>query len=149
MTSAELLALLQDFYRERAALMLRHIAVARHVGNLDFNNTYQYVINREDNHLAWVRAAVEELGGVAPSPGDEPTIQSSKSTNFVSNLIADDARGNHRGKARFGSHVSLSGGVSVLSIDVYHGINRKNAKYRIVPTCAMRVSVLVGVCMPR
>jgi hypothetical protein len=93
-TSAELLALLQDFYRERAALMLRHIAVARHVGNLDFNNTYQYVINREDNHLAWVRAAIEELGGVAPSPGDEPTIQSSKGTNFVSNLIAEDARGN-------------------------------------------------------
>ena len=54
-----------------------------------------------------------------------------------------------RGKARFRSHVSRSGGVSVLSIDVYHGISRKNAKYRIVPTCAMRVSVSVGVCMPR
>ena len=58
-------------------------------------------------------------------------------------------RGERRGEASGRLHVTLSGGVSVLSIEVYQGISRKNAKYRIVPTCAMRVSVLVGVCMPR
>ena len=51
-TPTELLALLQECYTERLALVLRHEAVARRVGNLDFNNTYQYLINREETHLA-------------------------------------------------------------------------------------------------
>jgi hypothetical protein len=90
-TSSELLALLQEFYRERAALWLRHIARSRHVGNLDFNNTYQYVVSREETHLEWVRAAIEELGGAAPAAGDDPAVDP-PARDRMSEFIADDAR---------------------------------------------------------
>jgi hypothetical protein len=90
---AELRGLLQEFYAERAALWLRHIAVARHVGNLDFNNTYQYVVSREDTHIAWLRSAIEELGGVAPPPGAEPVIAPSKAKDFAVGLMREDAAG--------------------------------------------------------
>jgi hypothetical protein len=90
---AELLALLQEFYAERAALWLRHIAVARHVGNLDFNNTYQYVVSREDTHIAWLRSAIQELGGVTPPPGAEPVIAASKAKDFARGLMREDAVG--------------------------------------------------------
>jgi hypothetical protein len=93
-TAAELLALLQAFYAERVAIWLRHIAVSRHVGNLDFNNTYQYVVNREDTHIAWLRSAIEELGGVAPPPGAELLIEASKAKDFAVSLIREDADGN-------------------------------------------------------
>jgi hypothetical protein len=92
-TSSELLALLQDFHRERAALWLRHIARARHVGNLDFNNTYQYVVNREETHLEWVRAAIGELGGAAPPAGDEPAVNA-PARDRAAEFMAEDARAN-------------------------------------------------------
>jgi hypothetical protein len=92
-TTTELLAFLQEFYAERAAIWLRHIAVSRHVGNLDFNNTYQYVVNREDTHIAWLRSAIEELGGVAPPPGAEPLIEASKAKDFATSLMREDASG--------------------------------------------------------
>ena len=93
MKPTELVALLQEFYAERVAIWLRHIAVARHVGNLDFNNTYQYVVNREDTHIAWLRAAIEELGGTAPPPGAEPVIEASKGKDFAPGLMREDAAG--------------------------------------------------------
>ena len=71
MKPADLLALLQDCYRERLAMTLRHQAVARHVGHMDFNNTYQYVIAREDTHLSWLRTAIVELGGAAGARGGQ------------------------------------------------------------------------------
>lgn len=65
MKPADLLALLRDFYRDKATLRQRHVAGARLVGNYDFNNTYQYVINREDLQLSWLRDAITDLGGSA------------------------------------------------------------------------------------
>jgi hypothetical protein len=62
---ADLLALLREFYRDKAALRQRHVAGARLVGNYDFNNTYQYIINREDLQLSWLRDAILDLGGSA------------------------------------------------------------------------------------
>jgi hypothetical protein len=44
---AELIELLRECYRDKSALHQRHIAAARLVTDYDFNNTYQYVINRE------------------------------------------------------------------------------------------------------
>ncbi len=90
MTPTELAAVLQECYAERLALMLRHQAVARHVGNLDFNNTYQYVIAREDTHLAWIRAAVEERGGVVPESASEPALEA-RTAEAVLALIREDA----------------------------------------------------------
>lgn len=63
MKPADLLALLREFYRDKAALRQRHVAGARLVGNYDFNNTYQYIINREDVQLSWLRDAIIDLGG--------------------------------------------------------------------------------------
>jgi hypothetical protein len=60
---SDLLALLQDFHREKLAALLRHQAGARLVGQYDFNNTYQYIVNREETQLSWVAAAIAELGG--------------------------------------------------------------------------------------
>jgi Mn-containing catalase len=64
---AEQLALLQDFYRDRLALMNRHVEGARIVADYEFNNTYQYIIAREEVHIAWLRAAVADLGGTVPT----------------------------------------------------------------------------------
>ena len=62
----DLLPLLQEFYREKLAAMLRHQAGARLVGQYDANNTYQYIINREETQLSWVAAAILDLGGRSP-----------------------------------------------------------------------------------
>ncbi len=67
----DLLQLLDEFFREKSRLRDRHVAAARVVGQYDFNNTYQYVIAREDQHLAWVGDAIRQLGGAlgeAPAP---------------------------------------------------------------------------------
>ena len=65
MKPAELVALLQECYRDRLALVERHKAVAVHVSNYDANNTYQYVINRDARagaaFLAKWRPRVESL----------------------------------------------------------------------------------------
>jgi hypothetical protein len=74
---ADLLQLLQEFYKEKSALRARHVAAARLVGDYNFNNTYQYVINREDVHLAWLRDAIADLGG-APEDAAEPQLQASE-----------------------------------------------------------------------
>jgi hypothetical protein len=64
---AEQLALLQDFYRDRLGLMNRHVEGARVVADYEFNNTYQYIIAREEVHISWLRAAITDLGGQAPT----------------------------------------------------------------------------------
>jgi hypothetical protein len=60
---SDILALLQEFHRDRLAALLRHQASARLVGQYDANNTYQYIIGREETQLSWVAKAIEELGG--------------------------------------------------------------------------------------
>lgn len=70
---SDLLSLLQDFYREKLAALLRHQASALQIGQYDVNNTYQYIINREETQLSWVAAAIDQLGGAPPEasePGD-------------------------------------------------------------------------------
>jgi hypothetical protein len=89
----ELLALLQSCYQERLALLQRHQAVARHVGNLDANNTYQYLIAREETHLSWLQVAIEELGGTVPAAGATPEVAAPRAADALSALIRDDAQG--------------------------------------------------------
>ena len=76
MKPAELLQLLNEIYRDKSALRARHVAGARLVGNYDFNNTYQYVINREEVHLSWLRDAIADLGGT-PQDAAEPQLSAS------------------------------------------------------------------------
>lgn len=65
MKPADLLALLQGFYRDKLALYRRHEAGAQQVRSYEFNNAYQYVLAREAVHLEWLRSAIQELGAVA------------------------------------------------------------------------------------
>ena len=44
-------------------MMLRHQAGARLIAQYDVNNTYQYIINRDDMQLSWLETAIDELGG--------------------------------------------------------------------------------------
>ncbi len=76
MKHADLLQLLRDFYREKSALRARHVAAARLVTDYDFNNAYQYVINREDVHLTWLHDAVKDHGGT-PEDAAEPKVTAS------------------------------------------------------------------------
>jgi len=87
---ADLLNLLREFYREKAALRDRHVAGARFVSNYDFNNTYQYVISREDVQLNWVRDAIADLGGTVDD-GPEPELRpSGKGEDAQRSIIRDD-----------------------------------------------------------
>jgi hypothetical protein len=87
---AELLQLLREFYREKSALRARHVAGARLVGDYNFNNAYQYVINREEVHLAWLRDAIVDLGGT-PEEGPEPQITAS-GKDAAMTIFRDDSR---------------------------------------------------------
>jgi hypothetical protein len=60
---AELRALLEECYRDKLGLLQRHVAAARLVDPYEFNNTYQYVIAREETELQWLREAVAAEGG--------------------------------------------------------------------------------------
>jgi hypothetical protein len=86
---AELLQLLREFHREKSALRARHVAAARLISDYNFNNTYQYVINREDVHLAWLRDAIADLGGT-PEEAPEPTIQAS-GKNAAQTIFSEDS----------------------------------------------------------
>jgi hypothetical protein len=87
----ELLATLRDFHKGKLGMRQRHVAVARHVSNYDFNNTYQYVIAREDVHLSWLEAAIAELEGKAEDVG-EPEIAAPKKKESFLPLVEEDAR---------------------------------------------------------
>ena len=76
MKHADLIQTLLDFYREKSALRQRHVAAARLVTDYDFNNAYQYVINREDVHLTWLHDAVKDHGGTAEDV-PEPKVTAS------------------------------------------------------------------------
>ena len=66
-----MLAILLEFHRDKLTLRQRHVAVAKQVSQYNANNTYQYVINREDVHLSWLDAALAELDAT-PRPWPSP-----------------------------------------------------------------------------
>jgi hypothetical protein len=95
----ELQALLTEFAAERLALLERHEASARVVSNYDFNNTYQYVINREETHLSWVQSALAEYGAVLPPAGssalpapEAPKVKKKAEAGAFRSILEDDAR---------------------------------------------------------
>jgi len=88
--ATELLALLSEFYRDKLAMRQRHVAVAKHVPHYDFNNTYQYIIAREDVQLNWLSDAITDMGG-ALEDLPEPNIHTSgKGADIQSHLIDED-----------------------------------------------------------
>ena len=99
MKPSELLQLLREFHREKSALRARHVAGARLVTDYNFNNTYQYVINREETHLSWLQNALAEYGAVLPSAGADalpapsaPKRSSTIESGAFRGILEDDAR---------------------------------------------------------
>jgi hypothetical protein len=86
------LALLQEFFREKAALFCRHQAGAGRVSAYDSNNAYQYVLAREDTHLDWLRSAIVEAGGVADEVATDVTLPGGASADAARAVAGDDAR---------------------------------------------------------
>lgn len=95
----ELQQLLITFTAERIALLQRHEAGARVVSHYDFNNTYQYVINREETHLSWLENALAEFGAALPAPASTlavPAVPKHGKTiapTLFRPVLDDDARG--------------------------------------------------------
>jgi hypothetical protein len=87
----DLLLLLQDFYRDKQAMRLRHESGATGVSHYDFNNMYQYVIAREDVQLGWLRRAIGELGGTEPDVM-APDLPAGRSDSLLTLILEDDAR---------------------------------------------------------
>ena len=93
MKPTEILDQLLGAYVDKGALRGRHEAVARIVGQYDVNNTYQYVIAREDQHLRWLADAIADLGGLVPDPPVPQTVAPVKGDEAVRGVVGDDAQG--------------------------------------------------------
>ena len=96
---SDLQKLLTEFAAGRVALIERHEASARTVSNYDFNNTYQYVISREETHLSWLQNALAEYGAVLPPAGADalpapppPTRGGKVESGAFRGILEDDAR---------------------------------------------------------
>ena len=90
--SDPVLALLQEFYAEKLTALLRHQAGARHVAQYDVNNTYQFIVNRDETHLSWLGRAIVELGGTPSAAGVEPDRPvTGKGDSAWRGIIQDDA----------------------------------------------------------
>ena len=88
----ELLPLLQEFHRDKLELLLRHEAGARLIPQYDVNNTYQYIVNRDEVQLTWLETAIAELGG-AVHPQSEPQRSiPGKGPEVARRVIEEDAR---------------------------------------------------------
>jgi hypothetical protein len=88
----DLVSLLQEFHRDKLTMMLRHAASARVVVQYDANNTYQYIINREETQLTWVATALAELGVTATDGTDAGRTLSGKGPQAARAAIEEDAR---------------------------------------------------------
>ena len=90
----DLVQLLDEFYREKLTALLRHEASARIITQYDANNTYQYIVNREEVQLSWLSRAIQDLGGAVPEPGGEPARRAAgKGSADFRSILEEDARG--------------------------------------------------------
>ena len=92
MKPTDILALLIECHRDKLTLRQRHAAVARHVGQYSFNNTYQYVIAREDVHLAWLETAIADLGGTVTQVSEPDLPSPGKKKDAFVPLVQQDGR---------------------------------------------------------
>jgi hypothetical protein len=88
--ATELLDLLTEFYRDKLTMRQRHVAAARIVSDYDFNNTYQYVIAREDLQLNWLRDAVMDMGGTLPDIAEPASAAQGKGSAAQTAALEED-----------------------------------------------------------
>jgi len=86
----DLLPVLQEFYREKLAMLLRHQAGARLIGQYDANNTYQYIVNREEAHLSWLSTAIAELGGTQAADAPAPDRSGKGNPSDIARAILEE-----------------------------------------------------------
>ena len=86
----DLLPLLQEFHHDKLAMMLRHQAGARLIGQYDANNTYQYIVNREEAQLTWVATAITELGGSVADAAEPARAAKGKAAAAALAIIEED-----------------------------------------------------------
>ncbi len=94
-TPDSLASLLSAFAADRLALIARHEASARVVAHYDFNNTYQYIVGREETHLRWVQDALADVGASMPAPGASlgtPSAPKGSAPAAFREILAEDAR---------------------------------------------------------
>jgi hypothetical protein len=89
---SDLVETLVAFYQDKLADLSRHVRHARSIHQYDANNAYQYIINREETQLGWVRRAIVELGGRVTDPADEPGTDDRTDQAGMRAIVADDAR---------------------------------------------------------
>ena len=97
MNQTELQKILTEFAADRVSLLERHDAGARAVSHYEFNNAYQYVISREETHLAWLQTALAELGAALPAasatiPVPEILKLKKGDPGVFRGILEDDAR---------------------------------------------------------
>jgi hypothetical protein len=88
--SDPVLTLLQEFYADKLGVLMRHQAGARHVGQYDINNTYQFIVNRDDTHLSWLGKAIAELGGTVNDRQPEPDRGKRRKGDAAARVIFDE-----------------------------------------------------------
>jgi hypothetical protein len=88
----DLLPLLQEFHSEKLEMLLRHQAGARLIKQYDANNTYQYIINRDDVQLTWLETAIVELGGAVREQTEPQRSISGKGPEAARHVLEEDAR---------------------------------------------------------
>jgi hypothetical protein len=88
--ATELLDLLREFYRDKHALRQRKVAAAQHVSHYDFNNTYQYMINRDDGHVRWLADAIVDMGGQAEDAPLPDVRRAGKGADAETAIISAD-----------------------------------------------------------
>jgi hypothetical protein len=88
--AAELVELLREFYRDKLSMRERHVAAAKLVVHYDFNNTYQYVIAREDVQLNWLRDAIAGTVGELPEVAVPEITASGKGDAALASIVTPD-----------------------------------------------------------
>lgn len=89
------IAALRELYGEKLSELLRHVAHARLIRQYDFNNTYQYIINREETQLSWLARAITELGATVssdPVQPEAPAPKARRDAKDADRLFEEDAR---------------------------------------------------------
>ena len=98
MQQDELRKFLTDAAAERLGIIQRHEASARVVSHYDFNNTYQYVINREETHLSWLQNALAEFDVAVPAASPvlpdpvAPKVGKKVDPGLFRGILEEDAR---------------------------------------------------------
>ncbi len=91
-----MLELVREFHADKLALRQRHVSAARVVSDYNFNNTYQYIIAREDMHVRWLADAVTDLSGHVEEPGPADHHPKAKDQDAQRAVIAEDSEGARR-----------------------------------------------------